>query len=432
VKRPALLGAIRDRLLRKSTQRPAGATHRKLEPHMEARDLITEAAAGLMARPARVGLTVLGTVIGVAALVATLGLSKTAGNQIVGRFDKVAATDVVVSPAPTAPKGSTDVIPWDAEARLARLNGVVAAGTLAEVDVKGELARSIPVNDPLGQTEVQLPVRAASPGLWRAVRATLSSGRFPDAGHSTRGDRVAVIGLNAARRLNIETLDQQPAIFVGDRQYQVIGLLNQVGRQASLLGSIAIPEGTARREFGLTAPASVQVETAVGAVDLVASQAPRALSPTNPAQLRVAAPPDPRSLRGGVENDLNALFILLGAVSLLVGALGIANVTLVSVLERVGEIGLRRALGAARRHIAAQFLIESTVMGLLGGIIGTSLGTLVVVAVSASRTWTPVLQPWVPLAAPMVGALIGLLSGTYPSMRAARMEPVEALRAGAT
>jgi putative ABC transport system permease protein len=404
-------------------------------PRMEFRDLISESAAGLMARPARVGLTVLGTVIGVAALVATLGLSKTAGNQIVGRFDEVAATDVAITPVPAAQRSggaAANVIPWDAESRIRRLNGVAAVGTLGEVDVRGQLVRSVPINDPLGQTDVQLPVRAASPGLWRAVRAHLVAGRFPDRGHSARANRVAVLGLNAARRLGITNLDQQPAIYIGDRLYQVIGLVGSVGRQPSLLGSLTIPNGTAIREFGLVAPSSVQIETKVGAVELIVRQAPAALSPSDPGLLRVAAPPDPEKLRGGVKNDLQALFLLLGGVSLLVGALGIANVTLVSVLERVGEIGLRRALGAARRHIAAQFLIESTVMGLLGGIIGTSLGTLVVVGVAASRTWTPVLEPWVPLVAPMIGGLIGLLSGTYPSLRAAAMEPVEALRAGTT
>ncbi|MGH2742400.1 MAG: ABC transporter permease [Thermoleophilaceae bacterium] len=410
------------------TQEPPG------QPRLPLRDLLSEAGAGLMARPARVALTVLGTVIGVGALVATLGLSKTAGNQIVGRFSEVAATDVVVTPVPGAIGGDAarEAIPWDAEARLRRLNGVAAAGTLSDVDVRGALVRSVPINDPLGQTEVQLPIRAASPGLWRAVRAELAAGRLPDRGHSARADRTVVLGRNAARRLGITSLDQQPAIFIGDRLYQVSGLIGSVERQPSLLGSLTIPNGTARREFGLRAPASVQIETEIGAVEVVVRQAPRALSPSDPALLRVAAPPDPETLRAGVENDLNALFLLLGGVSLLVGALGIANVTLVSVLERVGEIGLRRALGAGRRHIAAQFLVESTVMGLLGGIVGASLGTLVVVAVSAGRTWTPVLDPWVPLAAPLAGALIGLLSGTYPSLRAAAMEPVEALRTGTT
>jgi macrolide transport system ATP-binding/permease protein len=398
------------------------------------RDLLAEASAGLLARPGRVALTVLGTVVGIAALVATLGLSKTAGNQIVGRFSEVAATDVVVTPVPGAIGGTAaaTAIPWDAEARLRRLNGVAAAGTLAEVDVRGALVRSVPINDPLGQTEVQLPVRAASPGLWEAVRARLSSGRFPDAGHSRRADRVAVLGANAARRLGIANLDHQPAIFIGDRLYQVAALVAEVGRQSSLLGSVTIPNGTARREYGLAAPGSVQVEAEIGAVEVVVRQAPTALSPSAPELLRVAAPPDPETLRAGVENDLNALFLLLGGVSLFVGALGIANVTLVSVLERVGEIGLRRALGAARRHIAAQFLVESAVMGLLGGIVGASLGTLVVVVVSASRTWTPVLDPWVPLAAPLAGVLVGLVSGAYPSLRAAAMEPVESLRAGTT
>ena len=401
-------------------------------PRLPPRDLLREAAAGLLARPGRVALTVLGTVIGVGALVATIGLSKTAGNQIVGRFSEVAATDVVVTPVPGALGGNaaSEAIPWDAETRVRRLNGVAEAGTLSDVAVRGALVRSVPINDPLGQTDVQLPVKAASPGLWRAVRAQLTAGRFPDAGHSARADRTAVLGANAARRLGITNVDQQPAIFIGDRLYQVSGLVASVERQPALIGSVTIPNGTARREFGLAAPASVQVETDIGAVEVVAHQAPKALSPTDPALLRVAAPPDPKTLRAGVENDLNALFLLLGGVSLLVGALGIANVTLVSVLERVGEIGLRRALGAARWHIAAQFLVESAVMGLLGGIVGASLGILVVVAVSASRTWTPVLDPWVPLAAPLAGALIGLLSGAYPSLRAAVMEPVEALRSG--
>jgi len=394
------------------------------------RDLAIESIAGLLARPARVALTVLGTVVGVAALVATVGLSKTASSQIVGRFDEVAATDVIVTPLARGTGRAANVIPWDAEARLKRLNGVAQAGTLSDVDARGQLVHSVPINDPLGQTEVQLPIKAASPGLWRAVRAELAAGRFPDRGHSQRADRVIVLGPTAAQRLGIARLDQQPAIYIGDRLYLVIGLLRSVGRQASLLGSAIIPEGTARREFGLAAPTSAQIETRIGAVESVVNEARVALSPSAPSLLKVAAPPDPRQLRGAVENDLNALFILLGGVSLLVGALGIANVTLVSVLERVGEIGLRRALGARRQHIASQFLLESTVMGVLGGVIGASLGVLVVVAVAASRTWTPVLDPWAPLAAPVVGGLVGLLSGTYPALRAASLQPVEALRAG--
>ena len=172
------------------------------------------------------------------------------------------------------------------------------------------------------------------------------------------------------------------------------------------------------------------VETRIGATSVISQQIPLALRPDDPRLLQVASPLEPQRVRDAVQGDLNLLFLILGGVSLLVGAIGIANVTLVSVIERTGEIGLRRALGASRRHIAAQFLLESGTMGLAGGVLGASVGTLVVVAVSAYNSWTPVLDPEVPLAAPLVGALTGLLSGAYPAIRAARMEPVDSLRSG--
>ena len=109
----------------------------------------------------------------------------------------------------------------------------------------------MPVNDPQGQTQFKLPVKAASPGLFRAVRATLGTGRLPDAGTRPRGDRVVVLGPNAAAQLHVTQVDNQPAIYIGDRLYVVVGLLSAVQRQPSLLGSVIIPEGTAQREFGV-------------------------------------------------------------------------------------------------------------------------------------------------------------------------------------
>lgn len=394
-------------------------------------DLLSESLAGLVGRPGRTVLTVLGTVLGIGALVATLGVAQTAGNQIVGAFDELAATSVVVSNEQGFfGQNVRIVIPSDADDRVERLNGVNAAGSIGAVDVGESLVSSVPIDDPLGQTEFQIGVYAATAGVLEAVRGELSTGRWFDVGHSERADRVAVLGPGAAQRLNIFRVDQQPVIFIGEDPFVVMGLLDTVQRQPELLNSVIIPDGTARSVYGYESATTVQIDVAVGAASLIASQASIAINPNDPETLRVQKPPEPESLRRQVEGDVNSLFIVLGGVSLLVGAIGIANVTLVSVLERVGEIGLRRAVGAGRRHIAYQFLVESTAMGLIGGILGASIGVLVVVGVSASRTWTPVLDPTVPLAAPLLGAITGLLAGIYPSLRAASLEPVEALRSG--
>jgi macrolide transport system ATP-binding/permease protein len=195
------------------------------------------------------------------------------------------------------------------------------------------------------------------------------------------------------------------------------------------LGSIIIPEGTARRDFGLPGPGTVVIETTIGAVPLIADQARIALRPDDPPSLKVEVPHEPRRLRDEVKGDVNVMFLLLSGLSLIVGAIGIANITLVSVMERTGEIGLRRAIGATRGHIASQFLFESAAIGVVGGILGASLGVMIVVAVSAYHVWTPVLDSYAPLFAPLIGGLIGLVSGAYPAMRAAMLEPVEAFRA---
>ncbi len=394
------------------------------------RDLSDEMVAALVDRPSRTALTALGTVLGVAALVATLGLAQTAGNQIVTRFDALEATEVTVRPGNNRDSSGNvnSVIPFDSQQRLERLNGVVSAGTITDVSVSG-LARSVPINDPLGQTEFDMPVNSVSPGLFDAARCTVRNGRFFDQGHNERADAVAVLGPAAASRLNIDRVGNSPAIFLGDdATLTVIGIIDDCERQPKLLSAIIVPDEFARDALGLAAPGEVLIDTELGAAELIGGQAAIALSPNNPDLLRVSVPPSPTRVRSGVQDDVNALFLVLGGVSLLAGAIGIANVTLVSVLERTGEIGLRRALGASRRHIAAQFLAESAALGALAGVVGASVGVLIIVMVSASREWTPVISPWLPLAAPILGALIGLIAGFYPAWKAANLEPIAALR----
>ncbi len=397
-------------------------------------DLIDAAVGGMFAKPVRAFLTALGTVLGIGSLVITMGIARTAGAQIVERFDALAATTVSVEAAERPGAGEQgarrSVLPWDADDRLGRLNGVVAVGAFGDASTGTARITTNAIRDPSDRGDVKLRAVGATAGTFAAIDAEPIAGRFFDHGHDTRADRVVVLGEGAAAQLGITDVARRPAVFIGDEAYTVIGIMGTPAREPGLANALILPAGTARARFGLDSPSKVVIETEIGAAGLIATQAPLALRPAEPKALRAASPPDPRATRDAVSNDVNGIFVILGLVSLVVGAIGIMNVTLVTVMERTGEIGLRRAIGARRRHIAGQFLAESTTLGLTGGIAGATIGIVVIVAVSAARGWTPVLDLRLAAVAPVGGALTGLLAGLYPAWRAASMEPVDALRAG--
>jgi putative ABC transport system permease protein len=398
---------------------------------LASRDLVDEALAGMLQRPGRAALTMLGTVLGIGALVAILGLTTTAAGQIDKRFSLRDATQVRVRDAAAADATEPTIsFPADADQRAARIDGVEAAGVHWAVELPA--GTGVHARPALGSgTDVPVEVHAASPGTFAAAEAHVLAGRTYGAFHDRTGQPVAVLGAVAAQKLGITRVSDQPAVFVGERAYTVVGILDEAPRLPGLPLAVILPAQTALRDFGEpqpAAPAEMLVRVRVGAAQVVARQVAVAIRPDDPATIEAVAPPDPRTLRSDVTSDVNSLFLLLAAVAVVIGALGIANTTLVAILERTAEIGVRRALGARPVHIAAQFLTESVVLGGLGGLVGTSSGVLVVVVVAVVRDWTAILAPATVFPAPFAGAAVGLVAGLYPAFRAARIEPIEALR----
>lgn len=389
-------------------------------------DAFAESIAAIMQRPARTLLTALGTILGVGAFVATTGLADTARAQVSSRFDALKATEVRVQDA--SPDG-TNPFPDDVDERLEALNGINYAGLYYTVPDNGTLEPRPTAARSVGTPPQPITVVAASPGAVQAARPALQTGRLYDRFHETRGERVALVGRVAASELGLTRIDNQPAVFIGDTAFTVIGILDDVKRNPDLLLSIVIPTSTAEQQLRPTgATYQVLIDTEPGAASLVGRQAPLALRPDQPERLRSLVPPDPKSLRNQVQGDITSLFYALGALALLIGTLAITNATLLNVIERRSEIGLRRALGARRSHVASQITLEAAIVGGIAAVTGTALAAIAVVVASQAKHWTPVIAPEAVLYAPVLGLATGALAGLLPAFKAARTMPATTLR----
>lgn len=401
------------------------------------RDLLLDALADIARRPGRSALTMLGTVLGVSVFVAVLGLTSTAGGRIGTRLTQLEPTTVTVDDVGAAGPGAPVDLPADAEPRIDALHGVVSSGVYWTAPIGDAVISALPGASAGAASDVRgLTVFAASPGTLAAMQPTLHAGVLYNAFHQQRAEHVAVLGAGAARRLGIASLASQPAVFVNDTAFTVVGIISAAQRLPWALQGILIPSTAAEALYGPPAPYTAQgggahmlIQTRAGAAAQVAREAAFALDPDHPTLLHATAPPDAQhALRDAVNNDVSGLFLLLAAGCLLAGALCIANSTAVVVLEHSDEIGLRRALGARRRHIATHVLTQSTALGTLGGLLGTSFGVAVVLLAASTRRWTALLDPVTTIPAPLVGSAVGFAAGLYPAFRAATMQPIEASR----
>jgi putative ABC transport system permease protein len=384
----------------------------------------------------------LGTVLGVGAFVAVLGLTATGAGQISHQFSVLEDTTVSVAdngPANNvAAPGTNPAIgfPADADAIADHINGVTAAGVWWPVALPEgtNFAASLALSATASQTVTLL---AASPGAVAAMDLVMVAGSPLSAYENDTAQHVAMLDSGTAATIGISParLPSHPAVFVDGIAYTVVGIYSSAQRVASGGSGMLIPDNTALADYGNPQPgigtqeeAQMVIATRTGAAQAVSRQIAAAELPADPHRLVVTAPPSPLKLQGEVNGDLAGLFLILALISLLIGAVGIANTTLVAVLERTGEIGVRRAVGARPRHIAAQFLAESTALGTLGGLIGTCIGVGIVVIFAAAQDWTALLNPYYTLPAPLIGSVVGLLAGAYPALRAARTSPLAALR----
>lgn len=386
-------------------------------------DLVRTALIGPRSRPLRTVLSALGIAVGIAALTAITGITASNQAELLAQLDDQGADLLVLQPG-AGPDDELVPLPDTAAAMVARLTEVEQVGALEKVPDDIQVYR----NDLVPEAQTNgLSVHAAGPAFLDAIEGSLAAGRWFD--ETTRRLPVTVLGAAAAARLGVD--EPGVRIWVGDRWYAVIGILDSAGLAQDVDASVFLGDGWAREQVSdpdddIIAALYVRVEP--GQTGSVREIIAKAANPWSP-YVYVSPLSDLVEARQSTDDALSGLALGLAAVALLVGGIGIANTMVVAVLERRGEVGLRRALGARPGQIAAQFVCEAIVLAGIGGIAGATCGALGVLTYATLRRQALVLPPEVLLGGPLVALVIGVIAGLYPALSAARLPPTTALRA---
>ncbi|HLJ03658.1 MAG TPA: ABC transporter permease [Solirubrobacteraceae bacterium] len=391
-------------------------------PRLPAVQLFGTALQGPRTRRLRAALSALGIAIGIGAMVAVVGVSASAQANLLAEIDSLGTNLLTVTPGQTF-LGANEVLPSTAVPMIRHMQQVNS--DVAVYQVSGaNVYRSplVPVSETGG-----LGVVAAGENLPQVLGTSLASGHFLD--RVSDGFPEVVLGAEAASVLQISQVGGHVMVYLGSTWFVVVGILRPVLLDSNLDSEVFISLPVAERLFGTQPnPSEIYLRADVSHVPHVAGLLAPTADPQNASGVNVSRPSDTLEARAAAKGQFTTLLLGLGAVALLVGAIGIANIMVISVLERRGEIGLRRALGATKRHIWAQFLAESALLAALGGIAGLLLGAGATEIYSQAKNEPFVVPLYALIAAPAAGFVIGALAGLYPAAKAAQLSPTEALR----